>query len=182
MLSNILKKVSSCDTPESSHQFHLSTKYLIKKMRLPILSTLILAAENFNLATTVFNPEPITNITIHPRAVSSKRGLIYDQATESLPFFHQPGSKITWSSNWQVWPGSVGPHGAMGLAWLEQFLNVCQDCSFDFIAFHYSGDSVEGLKAHVQAVYDLAMRFPSMKKENGQPKLWLTEFAKNNEK
>jgi hypothetical protein len=34
----------------------------------------------------------------------------------------------------------------------------------------------------VQVVYDLAMRFSSVKMENGQPKLWLTEFAQNNEK
>jgi hypothetical protein len=70
----------------------------------------------------------------------------------------------------------------MGLAWFEQFLYACQDCSFDSIAFNHFGDSIEGLKEHVQVVYDLAMRFSSVKMENGQPKLWLTEFAQNNEK
>jgi hypothetical protein len=74
-----------------------------------------------------------------------------------------------------------GTFGNKGIAYLEDFLNRCHDCEFDFLPYHYYG-SAEGLKIHTRAVRDMAMKYPQIKKNgNGQPDLWLTEFAPFND-
>lgn len=64
-----------------------------------------------------------------------------------------------------------GPPPDMGIGWMEQFLEECSDCTFDFAAIHwYSNNDPEGFKKHVSMCHE----------STGLP-IWVTEFAADGE-
>jgi hypothetical protein len=75
---------------------------------------------------------------------------------------------------------SGGPQGDMGIPYIQKFWDACTNCQFDFVAFHWYGDTLDELQAQVKAFYNAAKAEPKVVKDaNGDPTLWLTEFGIN---
>lgn len=75
---------------------------------------------------------------------------------------------------------SGGPQGDMGIPFIKKFWAACDGCKFDFVAFHWYGNSVDELKTQVEAFHDAAKAEPKVAKDaNGEPTMWLTEFGIN---
>ncbi|KAK2762862.1 hypothetical protein FQN54_001037 [Arachnomyces sp. PD_36] len=64
-----------------------------------------------------------------------------------------------------------GPPPNMGTGWMQQFLDECSECTFDFAAIHwYSNNDPKGFKTYVQDFHE----------SFGLP-IWITEFAASGE-
>ncbi|EEP76206.1 predicted protein [Uncinocarpus reesii 1704] len=68
-------------------------------------------------------------------------------------------------------PGVTNGGGAMGLNWMQSFLDSCTDCKIDFLAIHWYSPAgeVEGFKNHISQAIELG-------RSHGIDKVWITEF------
>ncbi|PLB55389.1 hypothetical protein P170DRAFT_470807 [Aspergillus steynii IBT 23096] len=60
----------------------------------------------------------------------------------------------------------------LGLTWMRDFLNQCQDCGISVLAVHWYGESSEDFLKYVDDAVDLANEF-------NLESTWVTEFALN---
>lgn len=80
-----------------------------------------------------------------------------------------------------LWKNSFAPHaqgaklgspattGNTGPQWLSQFLQACDDCQVDFVAYHYYSGSTD--------LTEMQNAIAAMKKVAGNRPLWITEFG-----